>query len=368
MSTPISILPSPFAGTAPPRERNWLERLLRLSRPQLAEQAIAALFAAESPLTVGESRITDILQRYRALGHRAREVAGRIWSRALESFLADNALSDHELKYLDRLSRLLDVGYDDVESINAQLIHPRYQKAVADAVRDGVLSKEEREFLATLQAGLRLPQDLATKLSEGPKEKAAIARLSELVADRRLSPDEFKSIAQVETDLDLKFDSDPRVEAGFARYAELWRIENGQMPVVEAAIALQKSETCHFAALCEWWELRTRTTRVDYMGPTGSIRIAKGLRFRIGSIAPQRVTTDELTLIDEGTVYFTNKRVIFDGAKKNTAIRHSALIGMQAFSDALALEKATGRSPYLFIKDTDMERAAVILSTLIAGD
>ena len=191
--------------------------------------------------------------------------------------------------------------------------------------------------------------------------------MSEMVADRRLSPDELESIARLGADLDVEIESHEQLGTHLARFAELWRIENGQMPVVEAPITLQKSETCHFTAHCEWWELRTRTTRINYAGPTASIRIAKGLRFRLGSIAPQRVTTDELTRIDQGTVFFTNKRVIFDGSKKNTAIKHSALIGIQAYSDALVLEKATGRSPYLFIKDADMERAAAIITTLIAA-
>ena len=319
MSTRLAVLP--FAGSSQPRERNWLERLFRISRPELAEQAIAALFGSESPMAVGESRVTEILQRYRALGRRARVVARRVWSRALETFLADNALSDDELTYLDRLSRLLDVGYDDVEAIKAELVHPKYQKAVAEAAADGILSKEERQFLETLQSNLRLPADRASKLAVPPKEQAAVARMSEMVADRRLSPDELESIASLGADLDVEIESHEQLGTHLARFAELWRIENGQMPVVEAPITLQKSETCHFTAHCEWWELRTRTTRINYAGPTASIRIAKGLRFRLGSIAPQRVTTDELTRIDQGTVFFTNKRVIFDGSKKNTASR-----------------------------------------------
>jgi len=259
------------------------------------------------------------------------------------------------------------VGYGDVEAIKTELIHPRYQKAVADAVADGLVTEEERQFLETLQSGLRLPSELATKLAETPTQRAAIARISEMISDRRISPDELESIARLGADLNANISLDDASRRGLARFAELWRIENGDIPVVAAPINLQKSETCHFAAPCEWREMRTRTTRINYGGPVASIRIAKGLRYRIGSIAPQRVTTDELTPIDEGTVFFTNKRVIFDGANRNTAIRLSALIGIQAYSDALVLEKATGRSPYLVMHDADLERAAIILSTLIAA-
>jgi hypothetical protein len=51
--------------------------------------------------------------------------------------------------------------------------------------------------------------------------------------------------------------------------------------------------------------------------------------------------------IDTGTAYITNKRLIFDGRLKNTSIRHSAVIALEAYSDGVGIEKATGRSPVL---------------------
>lgn len=77
------------------------------------------------------------------------------------------------------------------------------------------------------------------------------------------------------------------------------------------------------------------------------------------------MTRDELTHIDDGTLYITNKRVIFDGRRKNSTIRHSALLGLEMFRDGLVLEKASGKSPHLIL-DGDVELAAVILSSALA--
>jgi hypothetical protein len=46
----------------------------------------------------------------------------------------------------------------------------------------------------------------------------------------------------------------------------------------------------------------------------------KGLHWRYGSIAVQKVTTDVMTQVGTGNLYVTNKRVFFDGTKKNISI------------------------------------------------
>jgi hypothetical protein len=104
---------------------------------------------------------------------------------------------------------------------------------------------------------------------------------------------------------------------------------------------------------------------VKYSGVTSSVRIVKGLYWRSGSIATQRVTREELTGIDSGTLYVTNKRLVFDGQKRNTAIRYSSVIGIQVYRDAVEIEKSSGRNPYFMLDDTEIP-AAIISAALAA--
>ena len=74
---------------------------------------------------------------------------------------------------------------------------------------------------------------------------------------------------------------------------------------------------------------------------------------------------DYLAQIDQGTIYFTNNRIIFDGNSANKTIRLSALIGFEPYSDGVKLEKATGKSPTIVLAG-NAELAAMILSALLA--
>lgn len=101
-----------------------------------------------------------------------------------------------------------------------------------------------------------------------------------------------------------------------------------QLPVVDVPISLQKNEVCHWLGDAKWYELRKQTKRVNYSGFTVSIPIMKGVRYRVGSIAPSVQSDEGLTLLDTGQLYVTNKRVFFDGRSKNTTLAYRSLVGV----------------------------------------
>lgn len=131
------------------------------------------------------------------------------------------------------------------------------------------------------------------------------------MSDDRFSDAEKTALLELEGHLGIQADIGKYTWERLERMALLWRIENGQLPVYDVPLTLQRGEQCHFVSRASWHELRTRTVRVDYAGPTASIRICKGVRYRVGSITPRRITKEELTHIDDGTVYITSKRIIF---------------------------------------------------------
>ena len=100
-------------------------------------------------------------------------------------------------------------------------------------------------------------------------------------------------------------------------------------------ITLHNGEVAYFATFARWAELRTKTVKVVYSGTTASIRIAKGLRWRVGSVTPQRITEDQVTTLDWGMFYITNKRAIFTGGE-NAVIRLNSLLGIEVFNAAFS--------------------------------
>lgn len=137
----------------------------------------------------------------------------------------------------------------------------------------------------------------------------------------------------------------------------------GKMDPIDVYINLDENEYCYFESRSEWHEYQTVTKRFNYGGLMGRIKLAPGIYFRIGSIIPHRVAKDELTFIDEGRVYFTNKKVIFDGQYKNKSISLNNIIGISQYSNGLEIERSSGRS--LFLAMRPKYRANLVLSSLL---
>lgn len=357
--------PSPFRSSITLSEPGVFARLFRRSRPEFAEHLLRDTLSKRRPDEISPREIADIITRCHLTGKQAHFLLLTIWSTALEKFLTDDVLSDPELAYLCALRRLFDLGEDDIMKVEDELVHPRLKRAISAVLADSRISDDERQALAKLGSGLRISPAIQSHTLQVSASELLKQALDQSLADRRLSPDEMESLNILAHNLGVALSPDDQTAAAMARYALLWRIENGDLPVVAIPLNLQKGETCHFTASGTWNEIRKSTTTVGYHSQGVSIRIARGVYYRVGGSRPRRVTTEGLTEIDSGTLYLTNKRVIFDGQRKNTSIRLSALLGFEVFADGLVLEKGTGRSPHLILSG-DVELGATILGRLLA--
>ena len=357
--------PAPFRGCQAPRAPTWLERILRIPRASLAEAELAAILADAMPTALSESRVRATLQWRRVSGKRAHAVLHNLWARALKAFLADQRLTDAEVGYLDALTRLFNLGFDEVEAIKASTIHPIYQRAVRDAVADGILTDQERAFLSRLAADLRLTPGERTKLTVEPAVAALRAKVLSFLSSSRFSHSDITELAAFVNGSGIQNALDHETQGLLQRYATLWQIENNGLPTVQLPIHLGSGEIGHLLAQGEWLELRSRATNYTYAGPVVSIPIMRGVRYRIGSFTPSVMRSDTLTRIDVGDFMVTNKRVLFRGVGRNLSLRVQTLIGIRVFSDGLVIEKASGRSPHIVLGQAT-EVAAVILSTLLA--
>jgi len=338
---------------------------LRASEPDKAATTLRALLSSTPPEKLPVAIVSQTLRTYRVHGPAARALLTTIWADALTFFLRDGVLSTEEVAYLAALAKLLGLSETELTDSRQRVGRSAYKTAIQAAFGDGQISSEEWNRLEALKTALALPDNIHAEVY-GPLAKAAFTNaVNEAAADRRLSPSEVTSLAALAKALHVDITFDHHTSRQLDKFARYWRIENGDIPTLDVPITLQRNEVAYWRGTVAWHEIRRRTTRVGFSGPTISIPIVKGVRWRFASFALHRITKDELTFIDKGTLYVTNKRVIFDGALKNTTIRYSSLIGFQLFSDAVILDKATGKSPHLLLED-DPEDLAVILGAAMA--
>jgi hypothetical protein len=115
-------------------------------------------------------------------------------------------------------------------------------------------------------------------------------------------------------------------------------------------INLQKSEQIVWAfPNADYLEDKTR--RHYEGGSRGvSIRIMKGMYYRVGAFKGQAVNRTERAHVDKGWVVVTNKHMYFAGSVKSLRIPYSKIVSFQTFSDGIGIMRdAAHAKPQIFV-------------------
>ncbi len=190
------------------------------------------------------------------------------------------------------------------------------------------------------------------------------AAFTDAMADQRLTADEEQRIAQISENLGVKISHDAETQQRMDRFRLLARIDNGQLTPIDPGVLLQRGEVCHARFTSAVHELRTVTKAIGYHGPAGRIRIMKGLSWRYGYVNVNRVTSEQLRELDSGTLLVTNKRLLFNGSKKNLSIPLRRVIHFTLFKDAIQIEKDSGKDQF-FKGAGDIELIGAILDACL---
>ena len=120
-------------------------------------------------------------------------------------------------------------------------------------------------------------------------------------------------------------------------------------PINNPPIILKKNEEANL--VLEGISLREpRAVRQTYGGYGGpSFRVAKGVSFRLGSVAARSESHEELRDIDKGTLVLTNKRLIFIGSKRTNNIELKKIIAIEAYKDGIGSQRENKQKTEYFI-------------------
>lgn len=286
--------------------------------------------------------------------------------RFIKNCMIKMRITDDDMRIIKRLNDLLQLSADTVITVIDELASPFYESRLEEYLRDGVISQKEKMDLDMLRQNLRL-SDSAAKDLYRKAVKSRIDSYTRPVFDSEIySPEDERRMFEAASRLgiNLKFPYD--VQAKLEKYRKNWEIVNGTLPVLQSDIMLQSNEVLHFRVPIEWMEERTVTRRVNYSGFTYSTKVIGNIRWKAGTIHPHRITSQELTKIDSGTLYLTNKRFIFNGQHGNKTVALNKIIDFTPYTDGLLVEKESGRSPF-FACSCDMQQFATILDRLIVS-
>lgn len=141
---------------------------------------------------------------------------------------------------------------------------------------------------------------------------------------------------------------------------------------IEVDILLKRKEEAYFHTHTTFYEERTKR---HYKGGSKgtSIRVAKGLSFRVGGTKGEAVNEDYLKEIDSGDLFITNKRIVFGGISKNWQIALAKLLRCQnlridgALSLSLSTETTTKKKYITLADETEVSVIKALIQRLVRG-
>ncbi|MEW6276193.1 MAG: hypothetical protein AB1556_13925 [Bacillota bacterium] len=243
---------------------------------------------------------------------------------------------------------------------------------------DRYLTPAEERELAALQQSLGLSDE---DLKEARRTLANLRqstknfdlaryeeKLRQVGEDGYLEPQEEAELNALKEELGLSDEEIAPTCGQLIRLKRLTAIKNGKLPVLAADILLKKGELCHFEVSCDLVEEKSRTRYVG--GSQGvSFRIAKGVYYRVGGFKGERVVDTYKQVTDSGTLYITNKRVVFAGTKKNVTYPLNKIVNFVKYRDAVQFQKENEARPkYFLIKEQDIiDEIGLILTQLVSA-
>jgi uncharacterized tellurite resistance protein B-like protein len=317
-------------------------------------------------IKVNLGHIQEIADRYKIkLSKKFKPLRFELFRKYIHHCLEDQVIDENEVNTIQHLKELLYLTDAEVKHMLDFETKKIFDREVKVAVSDGKLTQDEKDKLEILKKNLLLTDETAKDILKSNSNKILKDFIDNAISDERLSDEEFEKMNEISQSLGIEPNLDAKTKQNLERYRLYWTIENGELPVyANPPINIQKSENLYFMGHVNWQEQRRVTKRINYGGPTARIKIAKGVYYRMGSIAAKSVSEDVWKVIDSGNLYLTNKRLIFMGSKGNKTIRLNKILDIIPYKNGVDIQKDAGKSPFLEFS-TNVDIFSMMLVRLI---
>jgi hypothetical protein len=291
----------------------------------------------------------------------------------LSSYITANlgigTIDSFDFQSVQKMQQFLDIPKNDFENVYVPIAEDFYRNRAKDIiVSHQNFDEEVQSLVGKIQEQLNLSTDKTDEMCAEIRKDIVQNYFNEIVADRRLSPEEVEKYIELCKKMHVNASFDENTANLVEKYKNLWKIENDVLPEITTDIYLQKNEKCHFMENATLYESRKVTKRVNYGGPTFRVKIAKGIYYRAGSVGVSRESEDVLTQIDTGTLYITNKRILFTGTKNNKTIKYSQIIDLNPYNDGVEIIKDSGRNPTFQLETNEGDVLITILARILRDE
>lgn len=237
----------------------------------------------------------------------------------------------------------------------------KYQESISSFLADSELSVEESDKLAEIQGEFGLSAEDVRNI-----HKTSVGSVfSNISSDQRITDEEKEALEKLLDHFALSKSDIAFNQDNFNKYYTLALIDKGVLPTIangqsEVNIVFKPDEVLHWAVAASMMKRKRVTTRVNYGGLTGSVKIMKGVRYRVGSIGVQSVSKEIMATEDSGAFYITSQRIGYIGYRKQFSFPFKKIGSLELRSDGLHIFKDGKEAPYILeLRDYEVALAAI---------
>jgi hypothetical protein len=268
----------------------------------------------------------------------------KIFMLNLEEFYAvylNNLISRQHSYYkensnLHHLQNILGISQPAIDMLHTKIGAAWYEKEMLKCINNNRFSLQEQKLLNEFSKNVRLPVKTAEEISLTIRQKYMENLIQPVLLKKRLSADDEMKIKQAGRSLDMDIFSDAGICQQLNRFKMYWSLENESLPIVSTNDVLAKKEVCYFTlSNVQWFE--TRAAR-------------RGMQL--------------LKLIETGTLYLTDKRVLLVCHGRSFNIKLDRIITLKETTSGIEIIKDTGKNPVLKMFQHE-DVASLILKRLV---
>lgn len=242
----------------------------------------------------------------------------------------------------------------------------KYNNLLKDFLSDGKLDEKEKKELERLSKEYNITE---LELIEAHKKGSTLA-FQNIISDGKITDEEKEALEDLMkyfkvSQKDFKFD-----QKSFNKFYTLGLIDKGILPEIQQHdidIIFKKGEILHWGCTGALRKYQRVTNRINYSGPIASIKIMKGVRYRMGSIGYSTSSSEYLINEDTGVFWLTNQRIGFRGNRKNFVFPYTKIHAFELTKDGLTILKDGREKPYIVGLD-DYDIPCMIISHILNDD
>ncbi|WP_456311833.1 hypothetical protein [Pseudomonas shirazensis] len=279
----------------------------------------------------------------------------------LNHCLSEGVLNNLDFENLNHLKSILSLQNDSVEKLNNNIGIIVYKRFFEKAISKGRIIKTEEDLLEKIEKDLKLPKSFVNKISNEVKQNFIQSYAENIIKSQQLSPDVEREINNIATNLNIDLLFNKEITKQLEKLRLYWKLENLPLSTIDVDIVIQKSEQCYFkTSPVKWNELKNLSQKPSHY----NLNIKALKEFYLTFSSKRSNNSAYIKYIDSGTLYLTNKRIIFIGRNKNLNIRFEKILRLNPQSDGIELDKETIKS--VFIQFTNRaDEFCLILDRLI---